>query len=42
LLTSRQTFRDKGEVMSEMPELTDTEIGAVCAGIFDFGNIIKE
>jgi hypothetical protein len=28
--------------MSEMRELTDTEIDAVCGGVFDFGNIITQ
>jgi len=28
--------------MSEMRELTDTEVDAVCGGFFDFGNIVTQ
>jgi hypothetical protein len=28
--------------MSEMRELTDTELDAVCGGFFDFGNIVTQ
>ena len=28
--------------MSEMRELTDTELDAVCGGVFDFGNIVTQ
>src|SRR5260370_24333012 len=30
------------EVMSEMLELIDTELDAVCGGLFDFGNIVVQ
>jgi len=28
--------------MSEMRELIDTELDAVCGGVFDFGNIVAQ